>query len=997
MAAGTIEFRLLGPVEVWAGEREWTGTWVRPRALLAALLLELNATVPVERLAEAVWDDKPPRTVRNSLQALVSQVRRALDAAGAGGCDVALRTEPGGYRLWADPTLVDVCRFRVSAAAFRAAAAVGDRRRAIMRGRDALREWRGVALAGLAGGWAARAREGMAREHVELLSHFFEVRLNDGEHTAVIDELQQAVSRYPLAEQLAGQLMLSLYRCGREAEAVDRYTAVRRSVARELGEEPGSALQELYQRILRRDPSLRAPAIPRVTVEPCGSGATAAGNQLPLGAADFTGRGALVDQTVARLIGSGAVVAISGMAGVGKTALALHVGHRLAPRFPDGQLFIGLGGTTGRPVPPREAAARLLTMLGVDPTDIPPGDDERMDRYRAVLGGRRVLFVFDDAVDEAHVRSILPTGAGSVALITSRRGLTTLECAWSVPLAVLDHDEAVSLLAAVAGDDRVAADPAAAERIVRLCGRLPLAIRIVGARLAARPHWLPRRLADLLADERRRLGELQQGDLAVRASFSLSYDGLDDRARRLFCGLGSLGPRSFPSWVAAMLVPDAGSGGAADPGGLAVVEEALDRLVDRQLLDLAGRDAAGRQRYRMHDLLAVFARERAGELAADRTRLGFAPLVGVWLNIFDATEAGFGQPHRHRYPLGWLPAQQRTLARITRPDSDTFWELGWPITFSTIAIVFELRSHWDSWRLTRDVAVRSAHRVGDRLRLDAGHYRLLPGQRHPWTPVVADMESALEGIEQPHWHGVILVTLGALYRAQARYEAAAEALGRAVEVFHDLRHRGWQAAALFSMASVHVVDGDLDAALRRYEECQDKLPDEDRALFTAYVDRAVGYACQQHGRYQQATDAMDRALAAFRSHDDSMWYDHTLLTLGYARLGLRDTEAAVGVLASAETALRRSGDRRGSAMALRALAAAERQRGDFQSAARLLEAGRQVFVELDDAIGQAVTTADLAYTHRRLARTPEARRYLRHATEMLTGTGLVRPGPPPWG
>src|SRR5215510_6702693 len=183
VAAGTMEFRVLGPVEMWAGERECTGTWVRPRALLAALLLELNATVPVERLATAVWDDRPPRTVRNSLQALVSQVRRTLDAAGADAGDVTLRTEPGGYRLWADQGLVDVCRFRVNAAAFRAAAAAGDRRRAISRGRDALREWRGVALAGLAGGWAARAREGMAREHVELLSQYFEVRLNDGEHT----------------------------------------------------------------------------------------------------------------------------------------------------------------------------------------------------------------------------------------------------------------------------------------------------------------------------------------------------------------------------------------------------------------------------------------------------------------------------------------------------------------------------------------------------------------------------------------------------------------------------------------------------------------------------------------------------------------------------------------------------------------------------------------------------------------------------------------------
>jgi DNA-binding SARP family transcriptional activator len=982
-----MEFRVLGPVELWAGQREWTGAWVRPRVLLAALLLELNATVPVERLAEAVWDDTPPRTVRNSLQALVSQVRRGLASAGAAGYDVALRTEQGGYRLGADPGLVDVCRFRGNAAALRAAAATGDVDRAVACAREALREWRGVALAGVAGGWATRAREGMEREHVELLSLYFEVRLNDGGHTEVIDELQQAVTRYPLAEQLAGQLMLALYRSGREAEAIDRYAAVRRSIAQELGEEPGSALQLLYQRVLRRDPQLRAPDTPSTRLQ------VAAGNQLPHPAADFTGRGAQVDDIVEQISGQCAVVAISGKPGVGKTAMALHVGHRLTPRFPDGQLFMCLGGTAERAVGPHEALGRLLVMLGVHRDDIPPGEDERIDLYRAVLGGRRALLVFDDAADEAQVRPLLPAGSGSAALITSRRALTTLECAWPVRLTELEHDEAVRLLAAVAGRDRLEVDPAAGTQIVRLCGHLPLAIRIAGARLAARPHWKSRWLADRLADERRRLTELQAGDLAVRASFSLSYEALDDRARHLFRGLGRLGVRCFPSWVAAMLVRD-------DTGDdLAAVEETLERLVDRQMLDPAGRDVAGRQRYRLHDLLALFARERADlERAVDGEQVGLGQLVGGWLRIFDATEAGFGPARRDAsYPLGWLPAQQRTLSRVGRQDTATLWEIGWPLTFSVVAIVFELRSHWDSWRLTREVAVRSARRAGDRFRLESGRYRVLPGRASPWKPVVAEVESTLEAIEQPRWHGATLVTLGALYRAQARFRAGAGVLRDAVEVFRDLGHPGWQAAALFSMASLHVIDGDLDAALRRYEECRRNLPDEDRPLFSAYVDRAVGYACQQYGRYGQAIDALDRALPAFRQHDDVLWYDHALLTLGYAKLGQRDTDAAAGVLATAEEAMRRSGDRRGYAMALRARAAAERQRDDLPSAVRLLEAARRVFVEMDDATGQAVTTADLAYTHKRLAHTAEARRYERHAAEMLSGTGLAPPSPPSWG
>jgi DNA-binding SARP family transcriptional activator len=1015
VVAGALEFRVLGPVQLLAGQRDLAGAWVRPRVLLAALLLELNGTVPVDRLAAAIWDDRAPRTMRNSLQALVSQVRRALRTAGADPSGVTLRTEPAGYALWADPGLVDLYRFRGQASAFRAAA-VDDLGRARAYGSQALREWRGVALAGLAGGWAARTREALEQEHVQLLSQYFEMHLRAGRHTDVIDDLQRAVARHPLAEQLAGQLVLALFRSGREAEAVDRYAAVRRSIAQELGEEPGSALQSLYQRVLRRDPQLREPtpqnARPSMSVSHPRS---AVGNQFPLGATDFTGRHALVAEIVRLLTGHHSVVAIFGKAGVGKTALALHVGHQLTRQFPDGQLFIGLGGTADRIIRPHEALARLLIMLGANRNDLPPDEAERLEQYRAWLACRRLLFVFDDAAAEAQVRPLLPAGSGSAALVTSRRALSSLESVRQISLAELPHDEAVSLLGAVAGRDRVETEPAAASQVARLCAGLPLAIRIAGARLAAKPHWRAQHLADRLADQRRRLTELQAGDLAVRASFALSYDSLDDTARQMFRALGVLGVRDFPSWIAATLVPGGTSlaPAATEEGDVAAVEEVLERLVEWQMLDPAGRDAGGRHRYRLHELLALFATERAVAEQATSEETGLGYLARGLLTVFDTVEAGYGRPRNaqsanptavpsatHLYPLGWLPAQQRTLAHIHGHDVRSVWEIGWSITFSMVAMTFELRSHWDTWRLTRDVAIRSADRVGDRIYQKSGRYRVQPGRTNPWAPVVAEVESAraaVEAIDEPRWHGAILVTLGALYRAQARFDPAVGVLRRAIAVFHDLGHRGWHAAALFSLASIHVINGDLKAALECYEECRRQLPDDERVLFGAYVDRAIGYAYQQHGRNEQARQVLHQALPIFTQHDDVLWHDHTLLTLGYAQLGLHNTEAAAGILTTATRAFERSGDRRGQAMALRACACVERQRGDLGAALTPLQIAKRAFVETEDAVGVAVTLADIAHTHRALDHSAMARQSMFEAEELFRGIGLPQPGPPAWG
>ena len=329
---------------------------------------------------------------------------------------------------------------------------------------------------------------------------------------------------------------------------------------------------------------------------------------LPPSVADFTGRDAEVAAVLELLggddlQGAKAVVisAVAGKPGVGKTTLAVYVAHRLQGEFPDGQLYGNLQGAQGQPLEPGEVLVRFLRALGMDGSSIPDGLEERVERYRMLLAGRRVLVVLDNAAGEAQVRLLLPGSSTCGVVVTSRARLTGLEGARLVDLDTLPPRVAVELLAPVAGPVRVAAEPDAAGAIVGYCGRLPLAIRIAGARLAARPAWTLAWLAERLADERRRLDELTAGDLEVRASIAFSYRALPEQRQRVFRRLGLLEAPDFPAWVAAAVLD-------LDP---ARGEELVDGLVDAQLMEVAGEDAAGQLRYRFHDLLRVYARERA--------------------------------------------------------------------------------------------------------------------------------------------------------------------------------------------------------------------------------------------------------------------------------------------------------------------------------------------------------------------------------------------------
>jgi DNA-binding SARP family transcriptional activator len=637
-------------MELWvAGHRVDLGP-AKQRTVLAALLVEPDQVVPTETLIGRVWDAAPPAGVRNVLYTYVARLRRILQSAGAGagagaGANVALRRQPGGYRLDLDRDYVDLHRFERLLGTRGAGQGQTDGERAVLLA-AAAGLWRGTPLAGLPGGWAARFRERLERQRLDLLVERADVEMRLGRPEVVIEELRDAHTEWPLSELLLGRLLRALYRAGRGAEALDCYATARERFVEEIGAEPGPALRRIHEAILHETPlpvahttvpapsqtdhpgqAARATRLggPTGVVRATGageetgpSGTTGAGglrgglaaaavlpgplgvltspNSLPTDLLDFTGRDEQIE-AACRALAPGtrtatAVAALVGGAGLGKTALAVHLAHRLRGAFPDGQLYLDLRGLRPDFVEPGKALQRLLRALGA--TAVPDGPAERAEMYRNLLADRRILVVLDDADDEAQVEPLLPGSVSSGVLVTSRSRLPGLPCT-RLHLGPLRTDDAVELLARIAGADRVAAEPEASRAVVSRCEGLPLAVRIAGTRLVARPHWTVARLLSRLDDERHRLDELAHGTLAVRASIDLSYTRLDPPARQLLRRLALLDPSDLS---ADRLLGDV-------PGA----EDALDRLVDAQLLDITAAD--GQRRYRLTDLIRIYALDRA--------------------------------------------------------------------------------------------------------------------------------------------------------------------------------------------------------------------------------------------------------------------------------------------------------------------------------------------------------------------------------------------------
>ncbi|MGK5632711.1 BTAD domain-containing putative transcriptional regulator, partial [Streptomyces sp. URMC 123] len=702
-----LEFGILGPLRVVAGGRPLPVGGPRQRTILAMMLLAQGRVVSVDRLVDVVWDGRPPATARTQVAICIAGLRKTFKAVGCE--DEVIVTAHPGYLLRVDDHRIDAVEFGRLVAEAREGARAGRAESAEALLRQALGLWRGPALAGVAGrpveGEAAQLEEHRLAAHEE----WTELRLELGHHQALIPELADLVREHPLRERPRAQLMLAQYRAGRRAEALEAFREARGRFIEELGLEPGPALLELHDAILRDDPALTPAARPRPyegrITEP-----EVIPAHLPAPPPLFVGRAAdlaALDALVRGDAGGGAAgdvagglaggaaggaafrarvaelppVAglITGAAGTGKTALAVRWAHHHAEHFPDGQLFADLGGRDGQPeAAPGDVLGRFLRALGVPEERIPAHLAERGALYRSVLATRRVLLVLDDARSLAQVLPLLPGAGPCRVLVTSRTHMSDVaaECrAVRVGLDTLGESEALDLLRGVAGADRIDAEPGEAARLAALCDRLPLALRTAGARLAAKPHWTVRLLTSRLADERHRLTELSQGRADLRAALDLGYRRLPADAAVLYRRLGLLDAPDFTAWVgAAVLDTD-----------VVVAERLMEHLVDVRLVDTVGIDATGSLRYRFRDLLRLHAREcaEADEPADERGR-ALDRAFRSWLTIAqEAHRRGVGGERvlprgttlRRRIepayldellasPHDWLAAERRSLASV---------------------------------------------------------------------------------------------------------------------------------------------------------------------------------------------------------------------------------------------------------------------------------------------------------------------------------------------
>jgi len=897
--------RLLGRVEADQNGRPLSLGRRRERLLLGILLLAPGAVVPVDRLTELLWDDNPPGNARAQLNTHVSRLRGVLDPDHDGSLGLRLTSKQGGIVAETDPDLVDAHRFRrlVEAALVRPAPSA----RADGLG-EALALWRGPLLADVADD---RLRQRVGASLIELrmiaLEKWAEAELAAGRAETLVGELSRLTGEHPLHEPFALLLMQTLSRLGRPGDALQAFETIRRHLAEELGADPGAELRSLHVSVLRGEAS---PAPGR--------------DDLPPDIADFTARSAEIER-LATVDSAPAVrlVAIEGMAGVGKTALAVHVAHRLAEHYPDARLFLNLHGHTegAEPAGPAAALESLLRAWGVPAETIPAGLDERASRWRAELAGRRVLVVLDDAASAAQIRPLLPGTAGSLVLITCRNSLTDLEAVDPLTLDVLPGPEAVRLLGRVAGRNRTESDPAAAAEVARLCGHLPLAVRIAAARLRSRPAWTVTDLARRLGDEQHRLAELSVGDRSVTGAFMLSYHHLSDAQRRVFRLLG-LHPGTDLALAAAAAL-------TGEP--VLATERDLDALVDAHMVQ---QQAGGR--YRLHDLLR--------ELARDLVRRD--PVPGEPVNrlldhyeswLADAAAAIDPRGRRSGYDeaIAWCETEHDNLVAVAAYASRHGWTgHAWRIPDRLWLYLRTRGRHLESIELHR-LALAA---VGD---LDEARSALLRNQANSY------------------------VSLG-------RYDDARDALRDLLEVCRRTGDRGGEGSALATLGVVAERTGDYETALEHYHRA---LPLR-RSVGDRWGEAAnllyLGLVLDRLGRHAEALDRYEESLALRREMNDVRGEGATLTCAGmtYDRLGRYDE--ALSHHGRALDLMRRAKDRQGEAAALGNLANVLRHLGRPAEALDHHRKCLEILREVGDRNSESDVLNDVGETYLASGRVAEA-------------------------
>jgi DNA-binding SARP family transcriptional activator len=836
-------FRVLGPLEVRVRDRPLDLGGPRLRALLALLIAGAGRVTGVAAAAEALWDVDAPPDAHRTVRTYVSRLRRSLSpAATALGVEELIATHPAGYVLHLPPDVLDAQRFERLVAAGRDALASGEPAVAVEQLTAALSLWHGDAYAEFTE--IPALRSAAARLHdlrLAATEDRIDAELATGSGRTLVDELTALTTQHPGHDRLWAQLMTALYRAGRQADALDAFLRARTVLVQQFGLDPSPALIEVHRQVLGNDPRLLGDRAGRRTVR----------NDLPADVADFAGRRDELTQLLDTRPATVVIGALDGMAGVGKTALAVHAAHLLTDRYPDAQLFIDLHGhTSGQaPVAPMTALDRLLRALGV-PAELIPNDlDARAALWRAELANRSVLAVLDNAVDAAQLRPLLPGTGQSLMLITSRRRLVDLETASILSLDVLPQADAVALFTDVVGDDRAVVEVDSVRLVVELCGRLPLAIRIAAARLRTRPAWTVRHLADRLRQARWPLAELSAGDRSVAAAFALSYQQLDSARQRMFRLLG-LHPG-----------PDIDTAAAASLAAVAQpeAEQLLESLVDDHLLD---QPVAGR--YRFHDLIRQHAHTTAlAEESGTDQRSAVCRVLDHYLHTAYRGSRLLDQQHP--------PIDIGTPARGTVPTqlADDAAAMAWFDTNHTCVLAACAAAGQLGW----DTAVWQLAWT-----LDNFHYRR--GYIHDnitsWLAGLAAAERLSDVAVQAKAHR----RLGLVYAPLGRTKEALRHLGRSLTLSEQVGDRLGQAGTHFILAMAWTAQRDDHQALAHATAAQRLFRDVGDTIWEVRALNLLGACHTRLGHHAQARTYCQSALALCRQRNDVYGQADSLDALG---------------------------------------------------------------------------------------------------------------------
>jgi DNA-binding SARP family transcriptional activator/tetratricopeptide (TPR) repeat protein len=909
-----VRVEVLGAVRAWRQEHELALGHPRQRALLAMLAVHADRPVGRDELIDGIWGSAPPVTAANCVHSYVARLRLVLEPGRPAHTPSRILVSSGpGYALRLDAGQVDASVFAGHLLRARQLRARGDLAGGALSLDAALALWHGIPLAGIPGPFAEAERVRLSEEYLTAAEDRVELMLATGGQEQVAGQLAQLVREHPFRERLAGLYMLALFRGGRQAEALAAYQRTRQILVDELGLEPGQELRRIHEDILRgrdsdmaRGPGAAAPSrAAAVPVTP---------HQLPPAIPHFTGRPAELRSlaglaaTADATAGWPVISVISGTAGVGKTALAVRLAHNVAELFPDGQLYVNLHGfdPAGPPVPPSAAIRDFLRAMAVPSRRIPSQLNQQAALYRSVLAGRRMLVVLDNARDEEQVRPLLPGGPGCMVVVTSRSQLTGLAVAngaHQLGLRLFSRGEGSELLARRLGCQRVAAEAGAADELVALCARLPLALSVAAARAAAMPAVSLAALADELRQTRSRLDALDTGDGAssIRAAFARSYQDLSGPAARMFRLLG-LHPG-----------PDIAVPAAASMAGVAA-DQARAALAELARLNLVIEHAHGR--FTCHDLLRAYAAEQADVLDAEperraaarrmldhylhTARRGAVRLHPARDEVTPAPPIAGVVPERftdHRQALAWYDAEHPVLLAAAELAAGARFDVhAWQLPWALVPFLYR-RGHWHEWIALEAGALAAADRLGDqnaraRALLDLGYahvVRARPDEANPPLRQALRLFRQLgDQVGQARVHNALAMAL----ESQRRHAEALRYAKRSLRLYEAAGNAAAQANALTTVGWYHALLGDHRQALARNEQAIAVHRRLGNRHGEAAACMVVGHALHNLGRHSEAIASHQRSLKLYRDLGDLQHQADALIHLGDAQQAAGNPGAA---------------------------------------------------------------------------------------------------------